>query len=51
MNVFYPHSHGMGHSIASYGCGLLMPNIMRLAKGGTVFWQAFCAAPMCSYNE
>ncbi len=48
MNIVYLHSHDSGRWIAPYGCGVPTPNLMRLAREGTLFRQAYCAAPTCS---
>lgn len=47
-NVLYIHSHDTGRYIEPYGYAVPTPNLQRLAEGGVLFRQAFCAAPTCS---
>lgn len=47
-NILYIHSHDAGRLVEPYGCSVPTPNICRLAEQGTIFRQAFCAAPTCS---
>ena len=47
-NILYIHSHDTGRWIQPYGCAVPTPNLQRLAEGGVLFRQAFCAAPTCS---
>lgn len=47
-NVLYLHSHDTGRYVQPYGYPVPTPNIQHLADQGTLFRQAFCAAPVCS---
>ena len=47
-NILYIHSHDTGRYVQPYGHAVLTPNIQRLAEGGVLFRQAFCANPTCS---
>jgi arylsulfatase A-like enzyme len=47
-NILYLHSHDTGRYIQPYGHQVPTPNIQRLADQGTLFRDAFCAAPSCS---
>jgi N-sulfoglucosamine sulfohydrolase len=47
-NILYIHSHDTGRYVQPYGHAILTPNIQRLAEGGVLLRQAFCAAPTCS---
>ncbi len=47
-NILYIHSHDTGRYVQPYGHAVRTPNIQKLAEGGVVFRQAFCAAPTCS---
>jgi len=42
------HTHDMGRWIEPYGHNAQTPHLMKLAQEGTVFRNAFCAAPTCS---
>lgn len=48
MNILYLHTHDTGRFLQPYGCGLLTPNLQRLAEEGTLFRQAYCVSPTCS---
>ena len=48
MNILYMHTHDSGRYLQPYGHGIPTPNLMRLATEGTIFRNAFCAAPTCS---
>lgn len=48
MNVLYLHTHDSGRYIEPYGHAVATPALMRLAQEGTLFRNAFCAAPTCS---
>lgn len=48
MNIIILHSHDTGRFIEPYGCSVPTPNLMALAREGTVFRQAHSAAPTCS---
>jgi arylsulfatase A-like enzyme len=50
-NILYLHSHDTGRFIQPYGQPVLMPNVQALADQGTVFRNAFCAAPTCSASR
>ncbi len=47
-NILYIHSHDTGRYIQPYGHAVPTPNLQKLAEGGVLFRQAFCAAPTCS---
>ena len=47
-NVLYIHSHDTGRYVQPYGYQVPTPNIQLLADQGTLFRDAFCAAPTCS---
>jgi len=47
-NILYIHSHDTGRYIQPYGYQVPTPNLQRLAEGGVLFREAFCAAPTCS---
>ncbi|WP_407267951.1 sulfatase [Radiobacillus sp. PE A8.2] len=48
MNVLYIHTHDTGRYIQPYGYNMPTPNLMELAKEGTLFRHAYSAAPTCS---
>lgn len=48
MNILYIHTHDTGRYIEPYGYKVPTPNLMKLAKEGTLFRNAFCAGPTCS---
>lgn len=48
MNIIYIHTHDTGRYIQPYGHQVPTPNLMELAESGTLFRQAFSAAPTCS---
>ncbi len=48
MNIVYIHTHDTGRYIEPYGYNVPTPNLMKLAERGTLFRQAFSAAPTCS---
>lgn len=48
MNIVYIHTHDTGRYIEPYGYNVPTPNLMKLAETGTLFRQAFSAAPTCS---
>lgn len=50
-NIIYLHSHDTGRYVQPYGYAVPTPNIQRLAEGGVLFRQAFCAAPTCSASR
>jgi arylsulfatase A-like enzyme len=47
-NIIYLHSHDTGRYISPHGHAIETPNLQKLAEGGLLFRQAFCAAPTCS---
>ena len=47
-NILYIHSHDTGRYVQPYGHAVSTLNIQRLAEGGVLFRQAFCANPTCS---
>jgi len=47
-NIVYIHSHDSGRYLSPYGQSVPTPNLQRLAQEGTVFRNAFSAAPTCS---
>lgn len=48
MNILYLHTHDTGRYISPYGFESPTPNLMKLAKEGTLFRKAFSVAPTCS---
>lgn len=48
MNILYFHTHDLGRTIQPYGYAVATPNYQRLAEQGTLFRNAYCAAPTCS---
>ena len=48
MNLIYIHTHDTGRFIEPYGYQVPTPHLTGLAKEGTLFRQAYCAAPTCS---
>lgn len=47
-NIIYLNSHDTGRYVQPYGYPVPTPNIQHLADQGTLFREAFCAAPVCS---
>ena len=47
-NIIYLNTHDLGRIIEPYGYPVPTPNLMRLARQGTLFRKAFSAAPTCS---
>lgn len=47
-NIIFIHSHDTGRYISPYGYAAPTPNLLRFAREGVVFRQAFCVAPTCS---
>jgi len=47
-NLLYLHSHDTGRHVQPYGFDVATPNIQRFADEGTLYTQAFSAAPVCS---
>ena len=50
-NILYLHSHDTGRYVEPYGYAIPTPAIMRLAREGVLFRQAFCAASTCSASR
>jgi arylsulfatase A-like enzyme len=48
MNIVYLHSHDTGRFIEPYGYPVPTPNLMKFAREGVLFRQAYSAAPTCS---
>ncbi len=48
MNILYIHTHDTGRYIQPYGFPVPTPRLMSLAREGTLFRQAYTAAPTCS---
>ena len=48
MNVLYVHTHDTGRFIEPYDASIPTPNLMKLAKEGTLFRNAYCCGPTCS---
>ncbi len=48
MNIIYLHTHDTGRYIEPYGYNVPTPNLLNLAREGTLFRQAFSVAPTCS---
>ena len=47
-NILYIHSHDSGRFLQPFGHSVPTPSLTKLAKGGVLFRNAFCAAPTCS---
>ncbi len=47
-NILFLHAHNTGRFIEPYGHAVPTPNLMQLARSGTLFRRAFSAAPSCS---
>ena len=47
-NIIYMHSHDTGRYLQPYGYGVPTPNLLKLARDGVLFRNAFSAAPTCS---
>lgn len=47
-NILYIHTHDSGRYLEPYGYNVKTPHIMQLAREGTLFRNAYCAAPTCS---
>jgi len=48
VNFIYLHTHDLGRYLEPYGYAPRTPHLMRLAREGVVFRNAFCVAPTCS---
>lgn len=48
MNIIYLHTHDTGRWIQPYNPAVSTPNLMELAKEGTLFRNAYCCGPTCS---
>ena len=44
-NILYLHTHDSGRYLEPFGTAVKTPNLMKLAQEGTLFRQAYCAAP------
>jgi N-sulfoglucosamine sulfohydrolase len=47
-NIVFLHAHNTGRFIEPYGHAVPTPNLMQIAREGTLFRRAFSAAPSCS---
>jgi arylsulfatase A-like enzyme len=47
MNVVYLHAHDAGTFVQPYGFPVETPNLMKFAREGVLFRQAFACAPTC----
>lgn len=47
-NILYIHTHDSGRYLEPFGVNVKTPRIMQLAREGTLFRNAYCAAPTCS---
>jgi arylsulfatase A-like enzyme len=47
-NIVLIHWHDVGRHLGTYGAQVHTPNLDRMAAAGTLFEQAFSAAPLCS---
>ena len=47
-NILYIHSHDSGRYLSPYGRGSSTPMLLKLAKEGVLFRNAFSGAPTCS---
>jgi arylsulfatase A-like enzyme len=50
-NIVYMHSHDTGRFVEPYGHAVPTPALMRLARQGMLFRQAYCAASTCSASR
>ena len=50
-NILYLHSHDTGRYVEPYGHAIPTPALMRLAREGVLFREAFCAASTCSASR
>lgn len=48
LNLIYLHTHDTGRYIQPYDGQAVTPNLMALAREGTLFRSAFCCGPTCS---
>lgn len=48
MNIVYMHTHDLGRYCEPMGYAIPAPNLMRLAREGTLFRQCHAAAPSCA---
>jgi arylsulfatase A-like enzyme len=46
-NIVYIHCHDMGRYCQPFGYDIPAPNLMKLAKQGTLFRQCYASAPTC----
>src|SRR5262245_49308044 len=47
-NIIYIHSHDTGRYLQPYGYSVPTPNLLKLAREGVLFRNAFSVAPTCS---
>lgn len=47
-NILYVHTHDSGRFLEPFGWNIKTPHVMRLVREGTLFRNAYCAAPTCS---
>jgi len=47
-NIVYIHSHDSGRYLEPFGQSVPTPRLLKLAQAGTLFRNAFSAAPTCS---
>lgn len=47
-NILYVHTHDTGRMIQPYDGAIPTPNLMKLARSGTLFRNAYCCGPTCS---
>lgn len=50
-NILYIHTHDIGRYVQPHGYAVSTPNIQKLAEGGVLFRQTFCANPTCSASR
>jgi N-sulfoglucosamine sulfohydrolase len=48
INIIFLHAHNTGRYVQPYGFDVPTPNMMRLAREGVLFRNAFAAGPTCS---
>ena len=48
MNVVYIHAHDLGRYCEPMGYPIPAPNLLKFAKQGTLFRNAFSSAPTCA---
>jgi arylsulfatase A-like enzyme len=50
-NILYLHCHDAGRYIEPFGHAIPSPNLQKLAEGGVLFRNNFCASPSCSASR